>query len=41
MFAQPGAGAVALLALVAAFALVTGGMQIAFAGAVRVSSAVA
>ena len=31
MFAQPGAGAVALLALVAAFALVTGAMQIAFA----------
>ena len=31
MFAHPGAGAVALLALVAAFALVTGAMQIAFA----------
>ena len=31
MFAEPGAGAVALLALVAAFALVTGAMQIAFA----------
>jgi uncharacterized membrane protein HdeD (DUF308 family) len=31
MFARPGAGAVALLALVAAFALVTGVMQIAFA----------
>ena len=31
MFAHPGAGAVALLALVAAFALVTGVMQIAFA----------
>jgi uncharacterized membrane protein HdeD (DUF308 family) len=31
MFAKPGAGAVALLALVAAFALVTGVMQIAFA----------
>ena len=31
MFARPGAGAVALLALVAAFALVTGAMQIAFA----------
>ena len=31
MFTQPGAGAVALLALVAAFALVTGAMQIAFA----------
>jgi uncharacterized membrane protein HdeD (DUF308 family) len=31
MFARPGAGAVALLALIAAFALVTGAMQIAFA----------
>jgi uncharacterized membrane protein HdeD (DUF308 family) len=31
MFAHPGAGAVALLALVAAFALVTGIVQIAFA----------
>ena len=31
MFAHPGAGAVALLALVAAFVLVTGVMQIAFA----------
>jgi uncharacterized membrane protein HdeD (DUF308 family) len=31
MFAHPGAGAVALLALIAAFALVTGTMQIAFA----------
>ena len=31
MFAHPGAGAVALLALVAAFALVSGVMQIAFA----------
>jgi uncharacterized membrane protein HdeD (DUF308 family) len=31
MFMHPGAGAVALLALVAAFALVTGVMQIAFA----------
>ena len=31
MFAHPGAGAVALLALVAAFAFVTGVMQIAFA----------
>jgi uncharacterized membrane protein HdeD (DUF308 family) len=31
MFAHPGAGAVALLALVAAFALVTGVMRIAFA----------
>jgi uncharacterized membrane protein HdeD (DUF308 family) len=31
MFADPGAGAVALLALIAAFALVTGAMQIAFA----------
>jgi uncharacterized membrane protein HdeD (DUF308 family) len=35
MFAQPGAGAVALLALVAAFALVTGVMQVAFALDVR------
>jgi uncharacterized membrane protein HdeD (DUF308 family) len=31
MFAHPGAGAVALLGLVGAFALVTGAMQIAFA----------
>ncbi len=31
MFAHPGAGAVALLALIAAFALVTGVMQITFA----------
>ena len=31
MFAHPGAGAVALLALIAAFALVTGVMQMAFA----------
>jgi uncharacterized membrane protein HdeD (DUF308 family) len=31
MFAHPGSGAIALLALVAAFALVTGVMQIAFA----------
>jgi uncharacterized membrane protein HdeD (DUF308 family) len=31
MFAHPGAGAVALLSLIAAFALVTGVMQIAFA----------
>jgi uncharacterized membrane protein HdeD (DUF308 family) len=31
MFAHPGAGAVALLSLIAAFALVTGIMQIAFA----------
>src|SRR5512132_2844978 len=31
MFAEPGAGAVALLALIAAFALVSGIMQIAFA----------
>jgi uncharacterized membrane protein HdeD (DUF308 family) len=31
MFAHPGAGAVALLALIAAFALVTGAMQVAFA----------
>jgi uncharacterized membrane protein HdeD (DUF308 family) len=31
MFAHPGAGAVALLALIAAFALVTGAIQIAFA----------
>jgi uncharacterized membrane protein HdeD (DUF308 family) len=31
MFAHPGAGAVALLALIAALALVTGAMQIAFA----------
>jgi uncharacterized membrane protein HdeD (DUF308 family) len=31
MFSQPGAGALALLALVAAFAFVTGAMQIAFA----------
>jgi uncharacterized membrane protein HdeD (DUF308 family) len=31
MFAKPGAGAIALLALIAAFALVTGVMQIVFA----------
>jgi uncharacterized membrane protein HdeD (DUF308 family) len=31
MFAEPGAGAIALLALIAAFALVTGVMQIAYA----------
>jgi uncharacterized membrane protein HdeD (DUF308 family) len=31
MFAHPGAGAVALLALIAAFAVVTGVMQVAFA----------
>lgn len=31
MFAHPGAGAVALVALVAAFAIVTGAMQIAYA----------
>ena len=31
MFAHPGAGALALLALIAAFALVTGAIQIAFA----------
>ena len=31
MFAHPGAGAVALLALIGAFALVTGAMQVAFA----------
>jgi uncharacterized membrane protein HdeD (DUF308 family) len=31
MFAHPGAGAVALLALIAAFALVTGAIQVAFA----------
>ena len=31
MFAHPGAGAVALLALIAAFAFVTGAMQVAFA----------
>jgi uncharacterized membrane protein HdeD (DUF308 family) len=31
MFAKPGAGAIALLALIAAFALVSGVMQIAFA----------
>src|SRR5512132_1521913 len=35
MFAEPGAGAVALLALIAAFALVTGVMQIAFAFELR------
>ena len=35
MFAEPGAGAIALLALVAAFALVTGIMQIAFAFELR------
>ena len=31
MFAHPGAGAVALMALIAAFALVTGAIQVAFA----------
>jgi uncharacterized membrane protein HdeD (DUF308 family) len=31
MFAEPGAGAIAVLALIAAFALVTGVMQVAFA----------
>ena len=31
MFAEPGAGAIALLALIAAFALVTGVMQVVFA----------
>ena len=35
MFAHPGAGAVALLALIAAFAMVTGIMQIAFAVELR------
>jgi len=35
MFTHPGAGAIALLALVAAFLLVTGAMQIAFAIDVR------
>jgi uncharacterized membrane protein HdeD (DUF308 family) len=35
MFARPGAGAVALLALVAAFAIVSGAMQIAFAFELR------
>ena len=35
MFAHPGAGAVALLALIAAFALITGAMQIAFAVELR------
>ena len=35
MFAEPGAGAVALLALIAAFALVTGVMHIAFAFELR------
>jgi uncharacterized membrane protein HdeD (DUF308 family) len=35
MFAQPGAGALALLALISAFALVTGVMQIAFAFELR------
>jgi uncharacterized membrane protein HdeD (DUF308 family) len=35
MFAEPGAGAIALLALIAAFALVTGVMQIAFAFELR------
>jgi uncharacterized membrane protein HdeD (DUF308 family) len=38
MFAHPGAGAVALLALIAAFALVTGAMQIAFALELRRAS---
>ena len=35
MFGHPGAGAVALLALIAAFALVTGVMQVAFAVELR------
>jgi hypothetical protein len=35
MFAEPCAGAIALLALIAAFALVTGVMQIAFAFELR------
>jgi uncharacterized membrane protein HdeD (DUF308 family) len=35
MFAEPGAGAVALLALIAAFALVTGVMQVVFAFELR------
>jgi uncharacterized membrane protein HdeD (DUF308 family) len=35
MFAHPGAGAIALLALIATFALVTGAMQIAFAVELR------
>ena len=35
MFAEPGAGAIAVLALIAAFALVTGVMQIAFAFELR------
>jgi uncharacterized membrane protein HdeD (DUF308 family) len=35
MFAKPGAGAIALLALVAAFALVTGVMQVVFAFELR------
>jgi len=39
MFAHPGAGAVALLALIAAFALVTGAMQIAFALELRRAAA--
>jgi uncharacterized membrane protein HdeD (DUF308 family) len=39
MFAHPGAGAIALLALVAAFALVTGVIQVAFALDVRHATA--
>jgi len=35
MFAEPGAGAIALLALIAAFALVTGVMQIVYAFELR------
>ena len=35
MFAEPGTGAIALLALIAAFALVTGVMQIVFAFELR------
>jgi uncharacterized membrane protein HdeD (DUF308 family) len=35
MFAEPGAGAIAVLALIAAFALVTGVMQIAYAFELR------
>lgn len=35
MFAEPGAGAIAVLALIAAFALVTGAMQVVFAFELR------
>jgi uncharacterized membrane protein HdeD (DUF308 family) len=35
MFAEPGAGAIALLALIAAFALVSGVMQIVYAFELR------